>query len=275
MRLKKGTVIPRNDGKRIEEFVGNASTRTASVSVAKMMAPPGWKEPPQTPDFDEVVCVLKGTLTLVIDGKKEKIEEGEVGLVPAKTPVVYRNDARRACHYYSVCAPAFLPELAHMESAKTVIPPPRVLVDIGHPQGKPFQKMLAQRALAYLKTLGQPGSELSISLLTDKAITEINRKWRKKNEPTDVLSFPAGELPVGAPGPRLLGDIAISLDTARRQSKAYDRGLEEELSRYLAHGILHLLGHDHHGKAAAGRMAAMEEKLLGNPGMVAGGMPER
>lgn len=267
MRLRKGKLIPRDDGKRIEEFVGAASTGTTSASVARMLAPPGWSEPAQTPEFDEVVMVLRGELTLVVDGKRERIREGEVGLVPRGKRVVYRNDGQGACDYWSVCAPAFRPELAHMEP-----PPPKVAnhvtLQVAHSAGKEMAKPLTALARTFLERMELKDCELSISLVGDRAIRRLNRTWRKKDKATDVLSFPAGELPKGTPGPRQLGDVVISLDTAKRQAKEYQRTLEQEVARYLAHGLLHLLGYDHETARDARKMAAQEEKLLGASGMV-------
>ena len=95
MRLRKGKIIPRDDGKRIEEFVGNATTQTRSVSVARMNAPPGWKEPAQTPEFDEVVMVLSGELTLrVQNGDKlvsRPFRKGETVHIPPK--VIHQIEA--------------------------------------------------------------------------------------------------------------------------------------------------------------------------------------
>ena len=89
----------------------------------------------------------------------------------------------------------------------------------------------------------------------------LNRAWRGKDHPTDVLSFPAG-----GPG-ALLGDIVISLDTAQRAAREEGRRVGAELDRYLAHGLLHLLGHDHERPADARRMAEAEDALVGE-GMV-------
>jgi probable rRNA maturation factor len=116
--------------------------------------------------------------------------------------------------------------------------------------------------------LGLKGRELSLSLVSDAEIRTLNRIWRKKDVATDVLSFPAGAQVAGLPGPSQLGDVVISLDTAARQARDYARTLEEELDRYLAHGLLHLLGHDHHRTAEAREMGALEERLLGSPGMI-------
>lgn len=270
MRLRKGRLIPREDGKRIEEFIGAATTGGASVSVARMLAPPGWSEPAQKPEFDEAVLVLRGELTLVIDGKRERIAAGEVGWVAKGRRVVYRNDGQGACDYWSICAPAFRPELAHVEAPKKEAPAANhVTVQVAHLQGESFARPLASLGRTYLDRLDLHGCELSLSLVGDRAIRRLNRTWRKKDKATDVLSFPAGELPRGTPGPRQLGDVVISLDTAKRQAKEYGRTLEAEMSRYLAHGLLHLLGHDHERPSDARKMATAEEKLLGEGGMVA------
>lgn len=269
MKLRKGKLIPRADGKRIEEFVGVANTGTRSVSVARMWAPPGWREPAQTPEFDEVVMVLEGTLTLVVGSskKRERIGPGEVGFVPRGERVVYRNDGATGCGYFSVCAPAFRPELAHMEPAAPV--PSRVLVDATHRLGTKLRKQVATDATRYLAELKVQGAELSVSLVSDKEIQSLNRQWRRKDKPTDVLSFPAGELPPGVPGPRPLGDVVISMDTAQRVAREDGRKVEAEVARYLAHGILHLLGYDHErGPSDAKKMARLEEKLLGARGLI-------
>jgi probable rRNA maturation factor len=268
VKLRKGKVIPRDDGKRIEEFVGAATTGTDSVSVARMLAPPGWSEPAQKPEFDEVVIVLKGELTLVVDGRRQLIEQGEMGLVPRGRRVVYRNDGQGACDYYSVCAPAFRVELAHIEQAEEAPEENRVTVQVAHPQGKRFSKQVTELAETFLEKLELSGCELSISLVGDHAIRRLNRTWRKKDKATDVLSFPAGEAPKGTPGPRQLGDVVISLDTAKVQAREYERTVEQEVARYLAHGLLHLLGHDHERPKDAQKMARAEERLLGASGMV-------
>ena len=268
MRVRKGKVIPRDDGKRIEEFIGAATIGNSSVSVARMLAPPGWAEPAQKPEFDETVLVLTGELTLVIDGKRERIGAGEVGWVARGKRVIYRNDGQGACDYWSICAPAFRLELAHIEASKPASKTNHVTVQVAHSQGEAFARPLASMGRTFMERLELQGCELSLSLVGDRAIRRLNRTWRKKDKSTDVLSFPAGELPRGTPGPRQLGDVVISLDTAKRQAKEYGRPLGTEVARYLVHGLLHLLGHDHERTQEARKMAALEEKLLGESGMV-------
>jgi len=265
MLLSQGKKVFRDDGKSIVEWVGAATTGTDAVSVARCKAPPGWREPAQTPAFDEVVMVLSGTLTLELEDSIERVRAGKVGLVPRGQRVTYANAGRVPCEYFSVCAPAFRPGLAGIEEPE----PERVLIEVAHPQGGRHAERLKASAETYLDALKLKDVELSLSLVGDTAIRRLNRTWRQKDRPTDVLSFPADALPEGVPGPRLLGDVVISLDTARRQARAHKRPLEEELSRYLAHGILHLLGHDHErSPAEARKMARLEEKLLGARGMV-------
>lgn len=125
---------------------------------------------------------------------------------------------------------------------------------------------LVKLASRFFKTLKLSNVELSLSLVSDEEIRELNALWRKKNKPTDVLSFPGGEMP--GPGRRSLGDVVISMDTARRAAKDFESTLDDELDLYLAHGLLHLLGHDHHEKRAARKMEALERKLLKRPSML-------
>jgi probable rRNA maturation factor len=136
--------------------------------------------------------------------------------------------------------------------------------------GSRQRRRLQARARAFLSTLELRDVELSVLLTSDPGIRLLNRRWRRKDRPTDVLSFPGGAPPPGSAGPLHLGDVIVSLDTARRQARAHRRTLAEELDLYLAHGLLHLLGHDHRRRRDAERMAALEARLLGRTGMVAG-----
>lgn len=104
--------------------------------------------------------------------------------------------------------------------------------------------------------------EVSLSLVPDGEMRELNRRFRGKDKPTDVLSFPLQE------GRRHLGDVVISLDTARRQADEGGWPLSVELRRLLAHGLLHCAGHDHEAPADARRMQRAERRLLGGRGMV-------
>jgi mannose-6-phosphate isomerase-like protein (cupin superfamily) len=106
--------VPAPGDKTIEEHVGRASTGTESVSVAHMVAPPGWDEPAQTPQFDEVTIVVRGTMRVEYDGGAVDVEAGESVLCRAGERVRYLNPSSTAeCEYWAVCAPAFSPEAAH------------------------------------------------------------------------------------------------------------------------------------------------------------------
>jgi len=100
--------------------------------------------------------------------------------------------------------------------------------------------------------------EVSLRLVDDAQIHALNRGYRKKDRPTDVLAFAQREGPAGAIHPGLLGDIVISIDTARRQAR---RGLYAELLHLASHGLCHLLGYDHRTDAEEAEMNARAAAL--------------
>jgi probable rRNA maturation factor len=134
-----------------------------------------------------------------------------------------------------------------------------------HPSGSAVSRHVRARARALLAALGRPGAGLSILLTTDGRIRTLNRRFRGVDHATDVLSFPSTD-PPGAGAE--LGDLALSLDTAGRRARRAGRSVAAELDRYLAHGLLHLLGHDHLRPRQAREMARLEDELLGRSGMV-------
>jgi probable rRNA maturation factor len=144
----------------------------------------------------------------------------------------------------------------------------RVAVRIDHPDGEGFRRFLVEAGKQCLGDLGVRGAELSLLLVDDPSIRALNRLWRKKNAVTDVLSFPAGEMPVAIGARKPLGDVALSLDTARTRAHRGRITVQQELRRYLAHGILHLLGYDHRRTVEAKVMAALERRLLGSRGLI-------
>lgn len=99
---------------------------------------------------------------------------------------------------------------------------------------------------AAARTDGRKDLEVGLRLTTDREIRVLNREFRGKDKPTDVLAFAQREGPTGALHPEVLGDIVISVDTARRQAK---RGLPAELLHLASHGLCHLLGYDHRDDA--------------------------
>lgn len=99
--------VPTSDGKLIEEHFGHASTRTSDFSVAHMIAPPHWSEPHQTPDFDEITIVTRGTKIIEIDGESVEVKAGETILIKAGARIRYSNPHDQETEYWSVCIPAF------------------------------------------------------------------------------------------------------------------------------------------------------------------------
>jgi probable rRNA maturation factor len=106
-------------------------------------------------------------------------------------------------------------------------------------------------------------SEVSILFCSDSFIHKLNRDYRNKDKPTDVLSFAQSE-GLAADFSSSIGDLVISLDTARIQAKKFKHSLNRELQRLLIHGLLHLLGFDHENvtPAEAQKMRRLERKLM-------------
>ncbi len=103
--------------------------------------------------------------------------------------------------------------------------------------------------------------EVAVLITSNREIQKLNRDFRGKDKPTDVLSFPAEEK-------ELAGDIAISLDIARQQAKRLGHAVATELKILILHGMLHLAGHDH--EADSGEMARLEAKLRAKLGLTHG-----
>jgi probable rRNA maturation factor len=120
---------------------------------------------------------------------------------------------------------------------------------------------LARSGRRLLAALGRHEAELSILLVSDRVIRRLNREWRGRDRPTDVLSFAQHEGPAAAPAP-LLGDVVISVATAKRQARERGETLRGASERLLIHGVLHLLGYDHERSVAAARRMRRRERLL-------------
>ncbi len=122
-------------------------------------------------------------------------------------------------------------------------------------------RKLKPLALSILQLTGHERSELTIGLIGDTEMRKLNAKFRHKDYPTDVLSFPAEkDLPEGVD---LLGDVIISIDKARQQAKERGRPLPEEIVTLLIHGVVHLLGYDHERSAKDARiMGRLEKKIF-------------
>ena len=113
---------------------------------------------------------------------------------------------------------------------------------------------------------GDAEAEVSVLLCDDATIQRLNRDWRGLDRPTNVLSFPA---PAGGPrrGPRLLGDIAVALETTRREAGSEGKPVADHLAHLVVHGFLHLIGYDHDVETEALRMEALETSILADLGI--------
>lgn len=125
-------------------------------------------------------------------------------------------------------------------------------------------KRAAQAALAVAPQL-RPGSYRLTLVLTDDAEAHaLNRTWRGKNAPTNVLSFPAG---AGIADPGLLGDVVLAYETIAREAREQNLPLQDHLAHLVVHGVLHLLGFDHESDADAEQMEALERRVLTSLGI--------
>lgn len=109
-------IVPTDDGKLIEEHFGLASDHNRAMSIARMIAPPYWSEPFQTPAFDEYTLILKGKKQITVDGQKIILEAGQSIKILKDTRVQYSNPFDTPCEYISVCTPAFSIDKVHRES---------------------------------------------------------------------------------------------------------------------------------------------------------------
>lgn len=138
-------------------------------------------------------------------------------------------------------------------------------------------RMLVRRCCnAVLMNEGFEGSiEISVTFVDNEQIKDLNYKYRKKNIPTDVLSFSLGEeedySTDPATGSKLLGDVIISIEKALEQSQRYGNSLQKEVSHLTVHGMLHLLGYNHeNGGMEKVRMREKEESIMSQLGFTGG-----
>ncbi|ANU12892.1 Metal-dependent hydrolase YbeY, involved in rRNA and/or ribosome maturation and assembly [Planococcus halocryophilus Or1] len=111
-------------------------------------------------------------------------------------------------------------------------------------------------------------SEVSVTFVTNEMIRDINREYRGKDQPTDVISFAMEEMGegetaiIGSQEPRMLGDIIISLDRTKEQAADFGHSFERELGFLAVHGFLHLLGYDHLTEEDEKKMFSRQEEIL-------------
>ena len=115
IHARSGTLVPVPGGKQITEMIGRVHSGTESLSLAHMVAPGGWGEPAQTPDFGELTVVVRGRVRVEVEGDQVVVGPGEAIWTPAGVKVRHGNPFEEEAEYYAVCFPAFSPELAHRE----------------------------------------------------------------------------------------------------------------------------------------------------------------
>ncbi|WP_044339612.1 MULTISPECIES: rRNA maturation RNase YbeY [Rossellomorea] len=126
---------------------------------------------------------------------------------------------------------------------------------------------------AAIKEEVEDDSEVSVTFVTNERIQEINREYRHKDQPTDVISFALEELGedeveiVGGQIPRVLGDIIISIDRAKEQAEEYNHSFSRELGFLALHGFLHLLGYDHMEEIDEKEMFQRQKDILDEYGL--------
>ncbi len=113
-----------------------------------------------------------------------------------------------------------------------------------------------------LAALALPDAEISILLVDDAQIHDLNQRYLGRNKPTNVLAFPMREGEFSSLHPNLLGDLVISVEMAKRESRKFGFSPMEMISLLMIHGILHLIGYEHEGNKKEARKMALKQKEL-------------
>jgi probable rRNA maturation factor len=123
-------------------------------------------------------------------------------------------------------------------------------------EAKEFETVVSRLEKHLLKTEG----ELDIVFVDDAEIHRLNKAYRHKDKPTDVLSF--SYIDSRSENDSTLGEIFISVPTARKQAPDYGNTLTQEIQKLITHGVLHVFGYDHETDSDYEKMSAMEGKIL-------------
>jgi probable rRNA maturation factor len=129
------------------------------------------------------------------------------------------------------------------------------------------QAILRQAIAAAAREASSKRAELAIVLTNDSAIRALNRKWRGQDEPTNVLSFPAGNAGVATTNATHLGDIVIAFETTAREASSEGKPFAHHLAHLAVHGYLHLLGFEHETDKEAAVMERLEAEILSQLGV--------
>ena len=113
LHVSSATTIPVPGGKTIDELIGQVNNGFDRFSLAHMVAPSGWEEPPQTPDFGELTLMVRGRMQVEVDGTPVVLEAGHALWVEAGCTVHYTNPFEGESEYFALCLPAFTLERAH------------------------------------------------------------------------------------------------------------------------------------------------------------------
>jgi probable rRNA maturation factor len=149
---------------------------------------------------------------------------------------------------------------------------PRLRVTISDDRGRAVRAPGLAAWLAGVAPARARG-DIAIAIVSDARMRILNKTYRRKDKTTDVLSFPSGSPaahPASRLAPRVLGDIVIAAGVARRQAREAGHAYAVELKILALHGLLHLLGYDHHDPADGGRMARLERRLRAKGGLRTG-----
>jgi mannose-6-phosphate isomerase-like protein (cupin superfamily) len=111
-------VVPTTDGKVIKEHFGNATDGNSKISIAHMIAPAGWSEPFQIPEFDEYTFIIRGKKQFIIEGEIIILEAGQSIKVEKNTRLQYSNPFTEPCEYLAICLPAFSINAVNREDNK-------------------------------------------------------------------------------------------------------------------------------------------------------------
>jgi probable rRNA maturation factor len=134
----------------------------------------------------------------------------------------------------------------------------------------PRAATVVRRAISAAAPARARNAELSVILTSDSAIRSLNRRWRGRDKPTNVLSFPAPP-PAGRTtsrgAPRHLGDIVLAYETVAREARAEAKPLDHHIAHLALHGFLHLLGYDHESHGQAEAMERRERRILARLGV--------
>lgn len=138
-------------------------------------------------------------------------------------------------------------------------------IDITHQSGtwpdvQPLIKAAVEETLALLSEKPQ-ALDVSIVLTDDTHIQDLNKTYRAKDKPTNVLSFPQDD------NPESLGDIVVALETLQKECIDQNKSFEHHIQHLIVHGFLHLIGHDHEDDAEAEEMENLEIRILANLGI--------